>query len=327
MPAQLDRLYVRASPWKALGRLVGWSLFEGRPLTTRGRWINPLVFALYGLQRRLPQLRDAERPIFVVGTGRSGTTVLGTVLSLHREVAFLNEPKALWHAVLPDEDLVGNYTDGPARYRLGPGDATDEVRRRAHRFYGAYLVASGARRVLDKYPEMVFRAAFVRAVFPDARFLFLVRDGWNTCRSVAQWSRTHGDERADWWGRDERKWRLLVEQVVATDPDLAPALDTIAALQEETDRAAVEWILTMRAGLELSRQAPDATHVVRYEALTEAPEETLRAIFAFCGLPVDERVLSYARAKLRPSARHEPLELHPALRTAFGATMDALGYA
>ena len=114
MPAQIDRRYVRASPFKACGRLVSWSLFEGRPLTTRGRWINPLVFALYGIQRRLPQLHRVERPIFIVGTGRSGTTVLGTVLSLHRELGFLNEPKALWHAVLPSGRHVARQA--PSRF-------------------------------------------------------------------------------------------------------------------------------------------------------------------------------------------------------------------
>src|SRR5690606_40375856 len=49
---------------------------EGRPLTTRGRWINPLVFGLYRMAQRLPLGRPVREPAFILGMGRSGTTIL-----------------------------------------------------------------------------------------------------------------------------------------------------------------------------------------------------------------------------------------------------------
>ena len=107
MVAQLDRLYVSTRPTKAYSRLVSYLLFEGRPLTTKGQWINPLVAAHFGLEKRLPQFRQVKQPVFILGTGRSGTTILGLILSLHRDVGFLNEPKALWHSVNPADDLIG----------------------------------------------------------------------------------------------------------------------------------------------------------------------------------------------------------------------------
>ena len=90
MIAQLESLYIRSRPWKLWSRLISYGLFEGRPLTTRGQWINPLVFAHFAVEKHLPRLRRVEKPVFILGTGRSGTTILGIVLSMHREVGFLN---------------------------------------------------------------------------------------------------------------------------------------------------------------------------------------------------------------------------------------------
>jgi hypothetical protein len=75
MIAQLDPNYIRMRPTKAVTRLISYALFEGRPLTTKGRWINPLVFSLFALEKRLPLLNKVKRPMFIVGTGRSGTTI------------------------------------------------------------------------------------------------------------------------------------------------------------------------------------------------------------------------------------------------------------
>ena len=214
MVAQVDNLYVRLRLWKLWSRLVSYALFEGRPLTTKGGWINPLVFAHFAIEKRLPQLRRVKRPVFILGTGRSGTTVLGIVLSMHREAGFLNEPKALWHAIHPKEDLIGSYSRGVAHYRLGEADANPDMKRSANRLFGAYLAATLSRRVVDKYPELIFRVPFVRALFPDAKFLFLVRNGWDTCHSIEGWSNRLGeqvaDETHDWWGVDRRKWNMLV---------------------------------------------------------------------------------------------------------------------
>ena len=51
MFAQLNSLYLKTRPYKVFSRLVSYGLFEGRPLTTRGRWINPLLFKLFNLQK------------------------------------------------------------------------------------------------------------------------------------------------------------------------------------------------------------------------------------------------------------------------------------
>lgn len=334
MIAQLDSEYVRTRPTKVVSRLVSYFAFEGRPLTTRGRWINPFVFGWLHLLTHLPRLRRVEKPIFIIGMGRSGSTVLGKILSVHPEIGFLNEPKAIWHVVHPEEDVIGSYSRDPARYRLGAGDATDEVVERAHRLFGAFLTFTASRRLLDKYPELVFRVPFVRAIFPDARFLLLARNGWQVCRSVSGWSERlgvcEGDDVMDWWGLNRRKWRLLVERVVPEDPAFREAFDDpdrIAELSTQAEMAAVEWIVTMREGLRWLQRLPEDCMLVRYEDLTgEGLGPTLDSILAFCGLESDPKIARYAREILYEPTRHQRVELDPALTPLLEETLERLGY-
>ncbi len=332
MVAQIDGHYIKTRPVRLWSRLLSYGLFEGRPLTTKGRWINPVVFAHFGLARRLPQLKAVEKPVFIVGAGRSGTTILGVLMSMHPKVGFLNEPKAMWHAAMGGgEDLIGSYNRGAARYRLRAEDATPPVARAMRRHYGSYLWATLTSRVVDKYPELIFRRPFVRAIFPDAKFLFIARSGWDTCGSIEQWSARLGGkiggETHDWWGADGRKWQLLVDQIVPEHPDLAPYVAAMKGWSAQTQRAVVEWIVTMREGHALALAHPQSVLHVTYEEICAAPREWMYRIAQFCDLPQDETSLAYAEAKLSTVSAKPPFALEPCLEAPFADTMARLGYA
>ena len=330
MVAQLDNLYIKTRPTKALSRLIGYTLFEGRPLTTKGQWINPLIFKFFAIAQSLPQLKKVEKPIFIIGTGRSGTTILGVILSLHKQVGFLNEPKALWHTIYPKEDLIGSYSQGDARYRLGTDDATDSSIHTAHRLFGTYLAAVGASKLVDKYPELIFRVPFVRQIFPDAKFIFLVRNGWDTCRSIDQWSKRLGvnvkDDTYDWWGLNNRKWHLLIEQIAATNSSLQNTLEAITDRCDHTDMAVLEWILTMQEGLKLVEQFPESVYLLKYEELVAKPRNSLEQLLDFCELPTDEKMFDYAAKTLSSRQDHQVFALLPEIAPLFEQTMNALSY-
>ena len=330
MVAQLNRAYLRTRLWKVWSRLVAYSLFEGRPLTTRGQWINPFLFFFFRIIKRLSPLASVSSPIFILGTGRSGTTILGVVLSMHKEIGFLNEPKALWHSVMPDEDLIGSYSRSEGRYRLTADDASPGIRDAAQRLFGAYLRLSGSRRLVDKYPELIFRLPFVRAIFPDAYFLFLSRDGWDTCASIELWSsrlgQTVATERHDWWGVDRRKWRLLVEQIIPEHPDLAPHSQSLLAIDDHKVMAAVEWIVTMREGLRLAREHPDFVMHVPYDDLCGSSRSAAGKIVDFAGLASDDVYLQYASDVLAPTPPRQTFKLPDFIAGPFADTQRALGY-
>jgi len=326
----MNSLYIKTRPTKVFNRLISYALFEGRPLTTRGRWINPLVFTLFSIEKRLPQLKKVEKPIFILGTGRSGTTILGIVLSMHKDVAFLNEPKALWHAVYPYEDVIGNYTREKAFYRLDEKHVDENVKKYANRLYGFYLISTLSKRVVDKYPEMIFRVPFLKEIFPDAKFLFLIRNGWDTCKSIDTWSKRLGKEEQgeihDWWGANDRKWNLLVEQIVSKDEDLKQFIDEIKDFKNHTDRAAVEWIVTMKEGLKVLEKYPQNTMLVKYEELVSNSEKVLNNILEFTELDKDETFINYGKNILKPAPPKEPYTINEKILPIFEKTMKQLGY-
>jgi hypothetical protein len=330
MIAQLDALYIRSRPKKAIVRLISYLAFEGRPLTTRGRWINPLVFANMRRLAGKPQKHAVTAPIFVIGTGRSGTTVCGITLSMHRDIGFLNEPKALWHTVIPDEDIVGNYTDQPGRYQLSASDASDGVSETVHRLYSGYRGLTGCKRILDKYPEMVFRIPFLRQLFPDAKFILLVRNPDATAGSIKAWSTRHGSRvdgrKSDWWGRDDRKWRCLVDEVAASDPEFSGKTGELRELGNERDRAGLEWLLSMRAGLQAEASPKKDVIRVRYEDFVDDPGQTLSRLFEFCDLDFDDICVAYAGSKLGQPHEYPSEPFHGLIDKSIRSMCKQLGY-
>ncbi len=330
MVAQVDLTYVKMRPTKLVSRLVSYALFEGRPLTTRGRWINPMLFAHFSLEKRLLQMKRVEKPVFILGTGRSGTTILGVILSMHRDVGFLNEPKALWHAIYPNEDVIGSYSRDEAQYWLNASDADVATKRNAHRLFGAYLASVFSRRVVDKYPELIFRVPFVKAIFPDAKFIFLVRNGWDTCSSINEWSSRLGvqqnDDQHDWWGLNRRKWNLLVEQVVPMHEDLSEHAACMHKWTNQVDMAAVEWIVSMREGLKLESKYPDDMLRVSYEALCYHPRQIAKQITEFAELDDDDVFMRYVEAVLRSTKSKSPFPINVAIEKPFIETMRLLEY-
>jgi hypothetical protein len=310
--AQLDRDAVIARPGRALARLAAYFLFEGRPVTTRGRWINPLVRRWLEVAARVSSRREVAAPIIVVGQGRSGTTILGKILALHKEVGFLNEPKLLWSLVDPRFDVHGEYSGGVGSYRLPSASLASGARDRASGMYQAFCALSGSARVCDKYLDLLYRAGAVKALFPAARFVFIVRHGNDVSRSVERWNREHGmrsgTDRHDWWGVNGAKWNCLVRDLV---PDLLPAgaAEEARALEDDRGRATVEWMLAAIEGKRLVERFPESVRAFRYEDLVGAPRKVLTSLFSFCGLSADEAPLRYAEARLGPRPTSEPPDL------------------
>lgn len=113
------------------------------------------------------------RPIFLIGAARSGTKLLRDMLGRHPELdAIPYDINYLWR--LGHEDL--KHDELP--------DITDRARKAINR----HLQQAGADFVVEKTVSNCFRVAPVARAFPEARFIFLVRDGYDVTESaVRQW--------------------------------------------------------------------------------------------------------------------------------------------
>jgi tetratricopeptide (TPR) repeat protein len=129
-----------------------------------------------GTIRRLDGLgHRSERPVFIVGMPRSGTSLVEQVLASHPEVHGAGELTLIGEMAgrLPraGEGLVEALTPD----RLAAMGAEYDGRVQA--------MAPGAARVTDKMPGNLLYAGLISLILPEARIIHCVRDPLDTCLS------------------------------------------------------------------------------------------------------------------------------------------------
>nr|WP_321399015.1 sulfotransferase [uncultured Desulfobacter sp.] len=332
MVAQIDKQYLKYGFGKTVRRFFTYVCFEGRQLTTKGRWANPFIFGFLRLLSRIPTCHSVKEPVFITGLGRSGTTILGTLLSIHSDVGYLNEPKAIWHILNNRQDLNANFRvnrEG-GLYRLDSQDVTQKAKRYATRIYRHYTTLIRSPIVVDKYPELIFRVAYVKELFPDAKIIFIIRNGVGAIHSIEKWSENNrtqnGETVEDWWGRDDIKWKYLCEQILLKDPLYENIWPILTKKLDHVNRAALEWISTMREGLKYERIYPDSIIRVRYEDLLDNPSCFLENLQTAICLPIDAAVADYARKRIYPNKQKPWPVLHDNVEKIFKETMQSMGY-
>jgi len=118
------------------------------------------------------------KPVLIIGAARSGTTMMGQLLCNHPDIAYWNEPNHIWkygHAY--------RYSDV-----LRSDDVKPEIRTFIYKQFSEFLQKSGKNRFMEKTPSNCFRLPYIMEIFPDARFLHIIRDGRDvTLSAMVQW--------------------------------------------------------------------------------------------------------------------------------------------
>lgn len=117
---------------------------------------------------------ELKPPIILLGNFRSGTTLLQKLISTHPDVVPLYEPVGLWL-----------YAD-PRRSHdeFDKKDATDRVKRYVRNEFLQFQQQNGNRIIAEKTPHNILRIPYVRAIFPEAHFLYIVRNPLSFVSSV-----------------------------------------------------------------------------------------------------------------------------------------------
>lgn len=323
MIAQLDKNFIAQSKLKTIHRLFAYTI-EGRPLTTKGRWFNSLLNQYFKLITKSKTNNELVSPIYIIGTGRSGTTILGKLLGMHQKVLFLNEPKAIWAYSFPGEDLIGSYCQDKASVRLLETDFSKKTQTILNNFYRKALIISSCKLIVDKYPELIFRIPWVKSLFPGSKFIFLYRDPYETINSITNWSKVHGIKgnksvKDDWWGRNNLKWNYLRSQILETNLTLYTDLikDLSYIENNPIEKAAIEWILTMDEGLKVLKTNRKDIYFMDYGELISGNINSLNNLLNFCGLEPDEKFHQYANMALTKRSRLLEYNLSPSVQNHF----------
>jgi len=228
---------------------------------------------------------NVSRPVFIIGAPRSGTSLLYAILRASSRVAhWPGEAHEVWEADLHPA------LRGWASNAAGPSDATPEVAARIRRSF--FLAAGPRRRLLDKTPRNVLRIPFVDAIFPDARYVFLQRDGRDNVNSLIN----------AWRSPRYRTYRLpRPHSIPGTDPDwwkfvLYPGW--------EKDVEGPLEVVCARQWMACTGHALDALEAIdrerwialRYEDLSAAPESAVRRVAEWLELPYEPPMKERARS-------------------------------
>lgn len=237
-------------------------------------------------------LPGVRRPVFILGCGRSGTTVFGTALGKHRRVTYLNERRDLWFDAYPQTDI---WTEHAVRRNgLLWLDASHVDPRKSHRLSRSFLletVKTGRPVLVEKLPINNFRLGLISRTFPDARFIHIFRNGFEVARSIEKLSR-----KGKWFGNQSYKWDRLVD-FASGDPSTSglPALT-----RTPFEKGLLEWRLSTEAAVRFLAPMPAGSFFeVSYDNLVADPSGTLGKVLAFLDLDFDPAVRRFASEYIR----------------------------
>lgn len=194
----------------------------------------------------LPRLTaDEQRPVFIVGMPRSGTTLLEQILGAHPSVRALGERPGIFRAVR------SFAADG----LTWPGCLTDCSVERLAGIARTYLsderIQAGDLRITDKMPGNVLHLGLVALLFPGARIIEATRDPMDA------------------------GWSCFTQDFQAESLDYTRDLAHIGFYRQGMKALMDHW----RAVL------PLAFTRIAHEALVADPEVETRRLLEFLGLP------------------------------------------
>jgi sulfotransferase family protein len=233
----------------------------------------------------LPRKPAPRRPVFILGSPRSGTTMLFNLVDRSPRMKSLGTGSQfvwdMFHKI-----QASDRSD----HAVGPEDITDRERKV---LYWLIDRVAGGERYMDKFPRNCLRGKYLDRLFPDASFIYIRRDGRSVVSSLITGWKTEGKfgfgiplpEPISVEGYAGDQWRFLVP----------PGWREYANGHTLAEVCAFQWVGANEAVLSAKAAiAPERWVDVSYEELLVSPVETTARLFEGIGLPADDEVLTWA---------------------------------
>ncbi len=258
--------------------------------------------------------------MIILGNTRSGTSILQRSLARHPDLAAWYEPRTLWQVADP----------GRRHDEYDASDATPRVRRYVRRRFLQFQEANDGATVVEKTPANILRLPYVQSIFPDATYLFIVREPFAFLSSVERkwqkpvtpggaWRRL-GETPPTQVHHYARKYaRQLWDTHVSRRPYLSVWGPRYRGIQDDLrthDQLTViarQWAIPSRqAALALESFPPDRLLMLRYEDFVQDPIPHLEQVTRHCGLELTDEMAAVADRKVDPSRMDKWRRFDPA---------------
>lgn len=208
-------------------------------------------------QAAFPAGSPSERPVFVVGMPRSGTSLVEQILSAHPDIFGAGESSEMRKLCRGISSVTGIERDFPQCISDITPEHSGELARSYEEFLNSHDTA--AKRVVNKTPEDFLFAGLIAGLFPNATLIHIRRHPLDTCLSC--FFQNFADV----------PWSFRI-------PDTAHIYVQYRRIMEHWDRVLPGRILT-----------------IDYEELVANREAVSRRMIEHCGLEWDERCNEYHR--------------------------------
>jgi hypothetical protein len=201
-----------------------------------------------------------DRLVVLIGTNRSGTTWLSTLLQAHREVGGANDGETELFPALA-EIWRGAIAQGFPADQLAAQLRTfcDEILGHAPRD----SLQPRVRFFIEKTPGTAFYLPYVRLLYPDAWFIRIVRDGRDVARSMRR--RGYGTD------SDLANIHMWALHEAVADRNLAAVSRVITIRYEDLYARTVQQLISLYSSLGLETYPGLIREIARRSAQQVAP--------------------------------------------------------